>query len=83
VTLTAAKVSHGGTPLAGGSQPAEKAIRKAAAELNIPKSTVARAVAAESLPDAVKAAADDAGLGTVKRAIVSRTFPRARRLSAA
>jgi hypothetical protein len=68
VRLTAEKVSHCGTPLPGGAQPSEKAIRKASAELNIPKSTVARAVAAESLPPAVKAAADEAGLGTVKRA---------------
>jgi hypothetical protein len=40
------------------------AIPKASRDLGISKDTVARAVAAEALPEAVKAAADEAGLGT-------------------
>jgi ParB-like chromosome segregation protein Spo0J len=72
VELTAEKVSHGGTPPAGGTQPHEQAIRKAAKELNIPKSTVARAVAAERLDERAKQAADAIKLGTVKRAEIAR-----------
>jgi len=51
----------------GGGRP-ESGISAAARELGIAETTVKRAVAAESLPDPVKAAADAAGLGTVKRA---------------
>jgi hypothetical protein len=40
------------------------AIPKASRDLGISKDTVAHAVAAEALPEAVKAAADEAGLGT-------------------
>jgi hypothetical protein len=58
--LTAEKVVHGGPPL-GGPQPLEQGIRKAAKELGLPKTTVSRAVAAESLSDDVKAKADAAG----------------------
>jgi ParB-like chromosome segregation protein Spo0J len=72
VRITADKVLHGATPSAGGVQPRDKAISKAAKELGINKSTVSRAVAAESLSDEVKTAANDAGLGTVKRAEISR-----------
>ncbi|MFY8047909.1 MAG: ParB N-terminal domain-containing protein [Erythrobacter sp.] len=68
VKLTAEKVSHGETPFAGGHQPTEQGIRKAAKELGISKDTAQRAVAAESLTDDVKAQADEMGLGTVKRA---------------
>ena len=56
----------------GGAQPTEMAIRKAARELNVPKSTVARAVAAESLKDEAKEVADNLGLGTVARATAAR-----------
>ena len=72
VRLTAEKVSHGGTPLPGGKQPKEEGIRKASKELGLPKSTVARAVAAESLPESVMALADEANLGTVVRAKIAR-----------
>ncbi len=65
-------MSHSGTSREHARHPAEEGIRKAAKELGLPKSTVARAVAAESLPEPVKAAADAAGLGTVKRAEVAR-----------
>jgi hypothetical protein len=71
VRITADKVLHGATPSAGGVQPRDKAISKAAKELGIDKSTVSRAIAAESLDPEVKAAANDPGLGTVKRAELS------------
>lgn len=75
VRLTAEKeaerVLHGATPT-GGVQPHDKAVRKAAKELGVDAATVSRAVAAESLPEPVKAAADAAGLGTVARAAVAR-----------
>jgi hypothetical protein len=45
----------------------EEAISKSAEELGVSKDTVARAVAAESLPQPVKDAADNAGLGTMDR----------------
>jgi hypothetical protein len=71
VKITADKVLHGATPL-GGFQPLEKAIRKAAVELGVNAATISRAVAAESLTPEVKVAADEAGIGTVKRAEISR-----------
>jgi hypothetical protein len=50
----------------------EGAVTKASKDLGIDRETVRRAVAAESLPDAAKAAADAAGLGTVARATAAR-----------
>jgi hypothetical protein len=47
--------------LPGGKQPLEQGIGKAAKELGLAETTVRRAVAAESLPEPVKAAADAAG----------------------
>jgi hypothetical protein len=72
VRLTAEKVAHGEHPLAGGQQPKDKAISKAAQELGLGRMAVSRAVAAESLPEPIKAAADAAGLGTVARAEAAR-----------
>lgn len=68
VRLTAAKVLAEPTPLAGGQQPKDKAIRKAAEVLGLDPSTVSRAVAAEGLSDAAKQVADEAGLNTRERA---------------
>ena len=72
VELTAEKVRHNAAPVAGGTQPVEKGIRKAAKELGITERTVRRAVAAESLPASVKMAADDAGIRTTKRAEIAK-----------
>lgn len=56
----------------------EKGIRKAAKELGMAPKSARLAVAAESLPDEVKAATEEAGLGTVKRAkIASEPSPAA------
>ena len=64
----AAKIAKDGTAR---GRP-EEAIAAAARDLGLSKDTVARAVAAESLPEPVRAAADAAGLGTVARAEVAR-----------
>ena len=73
VRLTAEKMPHGAVfSTVGAGRGNEGAIAKAAKDLGLSKDTVARAVAAESLPTPVKAAADKAGLGTVDRVAVSR-----------
>ena len=70
VRLTVDKVLAEPTPL-GGQQPRERAISKAAREFGFDKSTVSRAVAAESLTDVAKAEADRLGLNTRDRAKAS------------
>lgn len=62
VRLTAEKVLHDATPLAGGEQPKEKAIRKASKELGVSAATVSRAVTAETLTTEAKAKADELGI---------------------
>jgi hypothetical protein len=62
----AAKSKTATNPRGSGRQ--EEAISRASRDLGISKDTVARAVAAESLPEPVKVAADAAGLSTVARA---------------
>ena len=55
----------------GGTQPHEKAISRAAKEFGMDRSTVSRAVAAESLTDVAKVEADRLGLNTRDRAKAS------------
>ncbi len=54
--------AHRGVSREHAAQPAEQGIRKAAKELGIDERSVRRAVAAESLPEPVKAASVSAGI---------------------
>ena len=74
VRITASKLPHRAAVSERGiveGRGNEGAILKASRDLGLSKDSVQRAVAAESLPAEVKAAADDAGLGTVKRAKIA------------
>ncbi|MBV8096131.1 MAG: ParB N-terminal domain-containing protein [Acetobacteraceae bacterium] len=75
VRLTQEKVLAEPTPCGGRQQPAEKAIRKTAAALNLDPSIISRAAAAESLPEEIKKAANEAGLNTRERAKVAAARP--------
>jgi ParB-like chromosome segregation protein Spo0J len=69
VALTAEKMPHGAAfSKIGAGRGNTGTVATAAKALGVSKNTVARAIAAESLPVEAKAEADKAGLGTVARA---------------
>lgn len=70
VELVEMKVSQVGTPI-GGKQPNESGIRKAAHELNIPKSNVHRAVKVSRLTPEARAAAKAEGLDDNQSALLA------------
>jgi hypothetical protein len=69
VELTAAKVAQSAPP-SGGAQPAEKGVRKVAADLGIERTDVQRAVKVASIAPEAKQAARDAGLDDNRTALL-------------
>lgn len=69
VELVDSKVAQSGPP-SGGRQPKEAGVRKAARELNIPRTNVQRAVKVASLSDEAKTAAREVGLDDNRTALL-------------